>query len=301
MYLHGQGITHSRHRRGHTYNGQSLCQPCCNRLHGSRDNNTWRPSPFDVACVSYDRIGSKRKFGVEIETSRCSDYRSLLGRTKFGAKHDPTVSGMEFDSPILYGDEGLEYIGEFLVYGNTHDWAADSGCGCHTHYDMRDESRSQFLSIAYACRKTQSLWEKFVPSRRSHGSYSHTPQWNLADFRRIVTNSDQTSMDAWISRLDCERYERVNYIAYFDHCTIEVRSLEGTVNPDTICNWITINCRFMDAVRDMSWAEIDDLFSGDDFEGLSTLIGDDDLIGWLKSRMLEFGHTPPVTAADIPF
>lgn len=299
VYHVGQGITRSQHQRAYFYNGQTLCCRCSSQLgaHPDIDIDTWRPKPFDVACASYERIGSKRKFGVEIETSHCADYCSLNGRTKFGAKCDCTVSGMEFDSPILYGDEGLTYIEEFLAYGDDHSWSAGTECGCHTHYDMRDESRDQFLSIAYAYRKTQLLWEKFVPFYRRDASYSHRPGWNLSDFRHCVERSGRHEIGDWISRVDCERYEMVNFTAYHDHRTIEVRSLEGTVDPETICNWIAVNCRFIDGVRDMSYAEIDDLF-GDDadsyFEGLSTLIGDDDLIDWLRGRAVRLNnHTFP--------
>lgn len=294
VYHRGQGITSSRHPRSHTYHGETLCNQCSYDLQGEDSDRFWRSSPFDVACVSYERIGSKRKYGVEIETCHCRNHRNLSGRTKFGAKSDCTIDGLEFDSPILYGDEGLEYIEEFLTYGADNNWAADMGCGCHTHYDVRNESRDQLISIAYAYRKTQSLWEKLVPSSRVHSSYSYAPNWNLRDFRRGISDSDVTDPGSWIGCVDCQRYEMVNFTAYYDHNTIEVRSLEGTVDPETICNWIAVNCRFIDGVRNTSLAEIDNFFSDDlkgYFEGLSTLIGNDDLIAWLKKRAASLHDT----------
>jgi hypothetical protein len=293
VYHHGQGITRSQHARAYRHNGQTLCGQCRDRLGGCSSDNVWRPQPFDVACVSHERIGSKRKFGVEIETSNCNHYRDLNGRTKFGAKHDYTVNGMEFDSPILYGDEGLEYIKEFLAFGDEHGWSAYTECGCHTHYDMRDESREQLISIAYAYRRIQELFTKFVPPRRANTSYSFAAQWNLDDFRAAVSRSEPHSRCGWIGSLRCERYEMVNYTAYHDHTTYEIRALEGTVDPETICNWIAVNCRFMDAVRDMSQPELDDLFDcnvSDMYENFTTLIGDDDLIAWLDDRMVDLGH-----------
>lgn len=298
LYRHGQGITQSCHPSARIYNGQVVCDRCRNQLEYRRDGRLWPPTPFAVSIATYDRIGSKRKFGVEIETYSCANHHRCIGRFNFGSKIDCTVRGMEFDSPIMYGDEGLEHIEAFLAYGARYDWEVDGECGCHTHYDMRDESRDQLLSIAYAYRKTQLLWAKFLPSRRLDSSYSHTANWNLRDLRNVV-NCGQGPGD-WIGHLSCERYEMVNLTAYYDHRTFEVRSLEGTVDPETICNWIIVNCRFIDAVRDMTFAQIDDLFSGGFdgyFEALSGLIGDDDLIDWLKRRKERFN---PNFRDDIP-
>lgn len=300
LYHLGQGVTRSRHPRSYSYNGQVVCDRCCDRLEYDR-RHCWSPTPFDISIATYNRIGSKRKFGVEIETASCSHHCNCRDRFNFGSKTDCTVRGMEFDSPIMYGDEGFQHIEDFLAYGDQHDWEADEDCGCHTHYDMRDESLDQLLSIAYAYRKTQLLWAKFLPHNRCIGSYSHKAEWNLADLRSVAERGDINNPGGWICDLNCERYEMVNLTAYHSHHTFEVRSLEGTVDPETICNWIAVNCRFIDAVRNMTFAQIDDLFKGgydSYFEALSGLIGDDDLIDWLKERKEQF-H--PNTPGDCPF
>jgi len=288
---HEGPIRRSQYPRTYRYNGQTLCPDCNYRIAGRASDSSWRPEPLDVSVTTYDRIGSKRKFGVEIETAYCDQYRRLHGRTKFGAKTDCTVSGMEFDSPILYGDAGLATIEEFLAFGREHDWYADSDCGCHTHYDMRDESLDQLCSIAYAYRKTQEVWCRLLPRSRREGSYSHRARWNIDEFRGAVDSARRSTRSEpfteVVSYLSCDRYEMVNLTAYYDHHTFEVRSLEGSVDPETICNWIAVNCRFMDAVKDMSLADIDELFGGtrdECFEALTDLIGDDDLNDWLEGR-----------------
>ena len=293
VYHHGRGITRSTHRRAQYHLGQVLCNQCTG---GRSNDNCWRPVALDVSVACYDRIGSKRKFGVEIETSSCNNYRRLFGRTHWGAKTDPTVSGMEFDSPILYGDEGFEQVEKILAFGSDNGWEVDEFCGCHTHYDMRDESKDQLLSIMYAYSRSMAMWVRFVPYRRCSSSYSNLPEWGPADLRLVVSNRPhaKTYMDA-IRGMGTDRYDTVNFGAYWDHTTFEVRMLEGTVDPDTICKWVTIQCRFMDAVKDMSFDELDEIFNDcyeDNLETLATLIGDAELIDWLESRDAEFGNSP---------
>jgi len=282
------------HERSYNYHGQTFCYDCHYYYTEAQryGNDRWRPTAFDLSFVSYERIGSKRKFGVEIETSNCDNYRELYHRTKFGCKADCTVSGLEFDSPVLYGDEGLDYIVEFLQFGEQNGWDVDGNCGCHTHYDMRAESDDQLKSVAYAYRKSIAIWKALVPERRHDGSYSHVPCWTCNDFRYQCVEHN-CSFDDIIDALNCDRYEMVNLTAYYDHKTFEVRALEGTCDAETICNWITVNCRFIDAVKDMSFDEIDELFDGerqDQFKALSNLIDDDGLITWLKRRARNNGQ-----------
>lgn len=293
VYHHDRGITRSVHRRARYDRGQVLCDRCADSYATA---NCWRPTALDVSVACYDRIGSKRKFGVEIETSSCDDYERLFGRTHWGAKTDCTVSGKEFDSPILYGDEGLEQVEEILAFGADNDWEADDDCGCHTHYDMRDESKDQLLSIMYAYSRSIAMWARFVPYRRCSNSYSSLPEWGPSDLRLIVRNRpDAETFQDTIRGMNTDRYDMVNFGAYWDHTTFEVRMLEGTVDPDTICKWVTVQCRFMDAVRNMSFDELDEIFDGsyeDNLNTLSTLIGDAELVDWLDARRAEFNNRP---------
>lgn len=293
VYHRGREITRSTHRRARYLRGQVVCNLCAHPS-GRDCDSYWTPTPLNISVASYTRIGSKRKFGVEIETSRCSEYQNLCGRTHWGAKDDCSISGLEFDSPILYGDEGLEQIEEILAYGRDHGWEVNHNCGCHTHYDMRDESRNQLLSIMYAYSKSVAMWARFVPPTRLAGSYCHLPAWYSCDLRAYAASlSDDAILEDILHGLELDRYELVNFTSYWNHTTFEVRMLEGTVDPDTICKWITIQCRFIDAVRDMSFDEIDEIFGScyeNDLKSLAILIGDSDLIDWLDARNARFSN-----------
>lgn len=288
-----QAARHTRtgHAGGDAYrrDGELICYRCYD--HPRRSGEWWQPKPFDVSLATYNRIGSKRKFGIEIETSRCDSRNEVSGATKFGCKDDCTISGCEFDSPILYGDEGLTHIEDFLTLAADRDWRVDSSCGCHTHYDMRDESDEQLYHIAYAYAFTARIWRRCVPPSMQDRSYCRPFRVRAADikatydrgteFRRFADNS--------------ERYVHINFNAYGDHTTFEIRLLEGTLDPEVICPWITLHCRFIDAVKDMAFEDLRELFNHTPrrkFRSFVDLIGDTDLTDWVANRARHIGERP---------
>jgi len=240
--------------RAHTFEGMTVCYRCQDVLRWGSPCD-WRPTPLDISFATYDKIGSTRKFGVEIETASCDNYVELHGRTPFGAKDDCTVNGKEFDSPVLYGDEGLGIIRNFLAFGEDNGWYADSHCGCHTHYDVRDLNYEQLCSVAYAYRKSVAVWKALVDQERVDGDYSANYSWTCADFKRV--KSENNDFGRLVRQLYTGSYEYVRLSAYMYHNTFENRMLEGTCDAELICNWIKLNCRFIDAVKDMSIEEID--------------------------------------------
>jgi hypothetical protein len=250
-----------------------------------------------VSIATYQRVGSKRKYGVEIETSSCATHGQLRGRTNFGNKYDPTVSGREFDSPILYGDEGFDHIDEFLAFAERYYWEVNTRCGCHTHYDMRDESDTSLYRIAYAYKMTYPLWRRCVSRHRRGSSYCHASEYTLNDIERAVDRGDEFS-DFAENR---ERYDYVNLYAYGDHVTFENRLLEGTLDAGDICTWIAVNCRFMDRVKNLSFGEQRDMFATPrgrsnparaQFGALVNLIDDAELTDWVADRARRVGLIP---------
>ena len=59
-----------------------------------------------VSGVHRRITGSKRRFGVEIETSYSHGYCAFAKAMGFGAYLDGSCGDMEFPSPILQGDRG---------------------------------------------------------------------------------------------------------------------------------------------------------------------------------------------------
>ncbi|MHC4188440.1 MAG: amidoligase family protein [Planctomycetota bacterium] len=244
-----------------------------------------------MSIATYQRIGSKRKYGVEIETSSCRLREELRQLTHFGCKSDPTVHGAEFDSPILYGDEGFEHIKDFLTFAEARRWGVNSTCGCHTHYDMRDESEEKLYRIACAYRWTYKMWKRCVSRRRRDNSYCRPPVCSISEIVRNLTSGTVFAQFA----CNRDRYEYFNLYAYQCHKTFEIRLLEGTLDPDVICNWIAVHCRFMDCVRNLTIAELRDTFdctARRQYRAISSMIGDDSLMDWVADRARYTGRFP---------
>jgi len=273
-----------------------LCSQCYyeqSEVAARRSVDCWQPKVFDVSIATYKRIRSKRKFGVEIETSRCPDHTDLYGKTKFGCKGDCSISGLEFDSPILYGDEGLEYIEYFMEFATDHDWDVDEDCGCHTHYDMRDENEESLFRIAYAYALTTCFWACFVPRYRRGNRYCHVSSYTCRDIRsawRRCQREGNYNFSEWCYQND--RYDYINTRAYNDHGTFENRLLEGNLNPNDICTWITLNCRFMDYVKGYHFDDLDQLFDKHPRHIFALLVGNGngELADWMAGTSRQYNQ-----------
>lgn len=271
-----------------TIDGDVYCWACsCYRQtdYGTEETVCWRPIPMASPIASYDEIGSTRKYGVEIETSECPRYERLRGNTHFGAKPDCTVDGLEFDSPVLYGDEGLAEIRKFLEFADEHDWAVDDNCGCHTHYDMRGESDESLARIAYAYRICVTMLEALVDPSRVNGEYCGMPRYSLREIRQAFSTPAYIGCDF---RYWCEgtpRYTYVNLYAIDTHNTFEIRILEGSIDAELICNWIKFNARFMDWAKTQTFDDLDTLFSGKSPAEMVDIAGNAaGMNAWLRQR-----------------
>lgn len=251
----------------------------------TEETGYWPPLALDVSIATYQRIRSKRKYGVEVETHYCIDYENLRGQTKFGCKNDCSIAGKEFISPILYGDAGFAEIEKLLTYAEKKCWSANGDCGCHTHYDMRNESNEQLYRIAYAYAKTYDFWASCVSWDRCDSNYCHAPTYTIDDMYAHAA-CNRVFKDICY---DFDRYDYVNINAYNRHTTFEVRLLEGTVDAETICNWITVHAQFIDYVKNLSFSELEyQLDNKRVFSTLVKIVDNTNVTDWLAKRIKEF-------------
>ena len=259
----------------------SFCPDCY------RENDEWEAGEFDISDPHFDLVGSRRRYGVELETSRCNDYRSLRGNTIWECKTDCSIEGREFVSPILYGDEGLMEILDFCTMARRKRWQINWQCGYHAHFDVSGEGWEVLRSIAYAYHKTYEMWCYLVSNRRANNAYCGSPDYTLEDIRDISSESD---WDYFVGARD--RFEFVNWRAYLVHGSFEVRFHDASLNPNIICNWIKLHARFMDHVSMMTLDEIDAMFGGtaeSQFTAMSNFIGEELSLEY-AGLAEEYGH-----------
>jgi hypothetical protein len=210
----------------------------------------WREGD-PVRGGEYTLTGSARTFGVEIETAQCNNVHKIEGKTVFGAKYDSTVTGREFVSPILGGDDGLQVVTDFCDHATRRGWGVDRECGIHVHLGMQDDDIETVQRIGYAFLLTYDNWVGLVaPWRRGNGWCGKHP-YTLDDYRGVVF------------RRHCEtvsRYHFFNFNSYCYHKTIEIRGLQGTLDKTLISNWICALVRFADFAAKSCYNDLDAMF-----------------------------------------
>lgn len=269
-----------------------VCRVCASR-------GNWEDKGFYCESPSYNEIRSRRKFGVEFETSTCPNHSSVRGDTVFGCKEDGSVDGMEFVSPVLYGDEGLNEIRKLCRYARRLNWEVDTACGYHVHLDMSDESDENCFRVAFAYYYTYNLWSRFISNTRRKNYYCARHSFNFNSLARATDFTDWAE-----SAMSGERYNWVNWDAYMKHKTVEIRSHTPTLNYEKASNWIKAHARFIDKVVTMSRSRITQELAGRSvyaqFKTVSEWWDDSRLTEFYRERAAYFGN-PIISDENVMF
>lgn len=228
-------------------NGSVYCESCC----GPDEDEEYDAKPWRAKSAAYAKVGSQRKFGVELESSESDGWSDWIESTAFGAKNDGSVNGKEFVSPVLSGDDGLEAVENFITYANRNGVDVDDACGYHLHIDLSNEDSESRARIALAYAYTRDFWFACVDESRRDNSYCHS---NVRD-GRVHWDVDTIKVSASQPRPDT-RYVWLNWNAYNSHRTVEVRLHEGTFSKNAVCNWIKAHLRFVDYVKTRTFGQI---------------------------------------------
>jgi hypothetical protein len=212
-------------------------------------------------------MGTRRKFGVELETSESPDYEDWAEYGGWGAVTDGSTSGMEFVSPPMHGNDGYDSVIEMCRRIKSNGCSIDSDCGYHVHLDLSDTDKGQRKAIALAYHYTRNVWAKFVDESRRDTNYARfnvnseangyggrapTVYW---DRDSIVKGDDKPDVDT--------RYVWVNWASYNKHGTVEVRSHEATIDGRAVINWARAHALFIDYVKDMTVGQVTRVFGSE--------------------------------------
>lgn len=225
----------------------------------------WGTSSLDVSDNTFDEIRSRRKFGVELETTDCPGHMSLRNHTTFGVHVDGSINGLEFVSPILQGDKGLEEIRKFCRLAHKRSFRVGHDCGLHIHLNMRNKSIEQCRNTAYAYCLTYPYWQQLVHPSRDNNCYSSRMRYNRDDIMRFADFSEFSTYQ--------HRYQFINWSAYNDHGTVEVRGHEGSLHAPEICNWIKAHARFVDGVESTGFNTLESWFGENKEHNIRRIVG----------------------------
>lgn len=253
----------------------------------------WDEKAFRPAESKYSKIGSKRRFGVELEYHECprseTTMRAIRDQVIFGAKADCSVRAGEFVSPPLYGDEGIKECEIFGQVATENNFGVGSGAGYHLHLDMTNESIDSLKRIALAYHYSKDFWLGVVPSHRRDFTYSMPHRYNR---RQVLEVKDSYQHIQFCSRHT--RYSWVNWQAYTRHKTLEIRHHETVKDSPSIVNWIIAHTRFCDAMSEMGIGRITRIFGRKKPESIlrevRAIIRAPEVSDHLKNRFVQFSN-----------
>ena len=223
------------------------------------DDDGWEAGTFEKPNTTYDRLGSTRRFGIELEFDELpNDALEVEEHTIFGAKEDGSVNGGEFVSPILYGDDGLEACEDFCDLARLNEFEVGDNCGFHLHCEVPEEGVDSFKRAILAYHYTYDFWKgtSSIPNRRN--DYCDAHKFGPEEIEGSGDN--QEGVKRWTTGFS--RYAWFNVAAYHRFGTIEIRVHEGTRDQTDVVNWVIAHARFIDAVSELSVGQITRLFGG---------------------------------------
>jgi len=194
--------------------------------------------PTTTYCIksdSFDKIRSDRCYGIEIECN----YTEYLPDDCIWYEKDEHC-GVEYVSPLLQGDKGLEIIRDFYC-DSEPDF--NDACGLHVHVDVRDFTDEQLIDLVKALKTTKHTWLNYVDSSRWNNEYCD------GDIPPVY---DYDSWNTYFNREGFRRYAWCNLNAIHIHGSVEFRCHEATEDYEKVIKWVAMIVNFVSEVKEMS-------------------------------------------------
>lgn len=260
----------------------SICREC------ERDRNRARRTDR-VPTITSERLGDRRRFGVEIEchVQGGSDgparqrIREALP-TGWKVKGDGSLgyaTGVEVVSPPLRGEAGLQQLRDVLAILQREGATIDRRCGLHVHHEVQDIGRDGLVLFVRSWAANQDLLDWLVSPSRRNGRNTYCRRFSDYELRALGT---------WRGGYNApgERYRTVNVHAFPKYGTVEVRQHQGTLSFRKIEAWIKLAQAMLDSVagRNRPHGNYGTLSSFLQNVGL-----DEDAGAYLLGRAVQFG------------
>ena len=207
------------------------------------------------------------KFGIEIEfysPKNITDTIAALRRKvrglsigSYGSSGWKIVSdgslatidsfhGMELVSPVLDTDKAanLRMVRKVCAALQAMGSTVNNCCGLHVHVDGTDLSVEQIKTIFHRYTKFEGMIDLMVPANRRGTNVYYTKGGT-----NIINDVENCQTMPALMRVLPDRYYKVNLCALARHGTIEFRQHSGSINADTILNWVEFLTSFVEASK----------------------------------------------------
>lgn len=213
------------------------------------------------------------KFGIEIEFYSPKNIQSTVEHLRrhvrglmiekwYGNEwrivHDGSLSdvdeffSMELVSPVLNIEEASDLRTVRKVCATLQAMGAfvNRSCGLHVHIDAASLSVEEIKTIFHRYTKFESTIDLMVPSNRRGDNVYYTKGGSS-----IVSSVENCQTLSALQRVLPDRYYKVNLHALAKHNTIEFRQHSGSINGDTILNWVEFLSSFIKASKGVTASE----------------------------------------------
>lgn len=251
------------------YSEQNLCEDCYSQRESEPDIDFFGARE---SLLIDKNLGTVPAFGVELECKTDSNNYYVTEHKSakyFSATEDGSLgdNGVEYVSvPLTFNKKGFSILKSFTeLVKREHE--TDDDCGCHIHINLmpyvnvrkdninKSVSLTKRLLVGY--RNIEKTMFNAMPRGRG-GSYFANSFKSMYDDSEIFDKKGWK----WISDFygrdlkdkknipqhkgHRKRYCWINAHAIFFKNTLEIRLLEGTLDYDTIRNWVNINRKIID-------------------------------------------------------
>lgn len=179
------------------------------------------------------------------------------GSIDYDASADPTdyVSNQFYDyelvSPILdtTNPENIKTVRRIALALQALGCRVNSTCGFHVHVDASEltveDVKSVFLRYNDFEKKIDNM---FTPNRRGNKN-EFCQMLGLLAWNREAKTKEELIPKRSPFGTDMYRYFKVNLQSLHTHGTIEFRQHQGTINSQTIINWVLFVTQFVEASK----------------------------------------------------
>lgn len=260
--------------------GEYFCANCLgtSQFEATADHYRWDLRTTEIHTPLPSKLlPSNLAWGLECEVdfSEVSHRRymplllqKLKSNTVFGSKDDASLNeGIEFYSPILSGDRGVEELKKFCTFARF--LPINDHCGLHVHLDARKLSWHQLHKIYWVYAVAEPAILQMLPPQRRQNQYCHRIHQSHKGLMAKIKSQEDFNL-VYLAHCKVHRlsalaksrlamryengggntrnfhYDGINLHNYFYNRsqtkkTIEIRYHSGTVEFEKIYHWLVFN------------------------------------------------------------
>ncbi len=221
-----------------------------------------------------------RQFGVEIEFSsngngnvgvgdaltregygqwvgeKVESYDSYYGRYEnYYSALGYDGSELELRSPILSGTDGFKQVKGVLEVLNGIGCMTTSSDGLHVHHDCPElvDNKPMLINMLRSWEQNQDHISKFITPLRANRTGAPCAIIQSSHIDNFESREESTDRNWYTNPMQRQIHNTlprgsVNCQSLYEHGTIELRYLEGTLNWDVVESWIKFGQKFLDTV-----------------------------------------------------